>query len=136
MKNYTLHTATLLLSAAFLLSSCGSIYYAPSQPHLPMVNKKGVTKIETQIGIGEYSTAFFLDGFHSISNKVGVMANFSSMDLDGNSLKAFDFGGGYFKAIGPKSGFEIYSTLGFGELKLVDYDWYTGNSNYYSSTSM
>jgi len=135
MKPKTTQALCTLLTGLFL-SSCGSIYYAPNQPHMPMVKDKGVTKVNTSIGSGEVSSAFELNAFHSVSNHAGMLGNFTSMSLDGNSLNTFDFGGGYFHAIDESSGFEIYSTLGFGDLQLNEYDWWTGQTTRTGSTSV
>lgn len=99
-----------------------------------MVKEKGITKINGTLGFGEYSSSIDLNAFHSITNSVGLMGNYSSLYLDGNTLTAFDLGAGYFKPFDKKTGFEVYSTVGYGSLKLSSYDWWTGETYYYGST--
>jgi hypothetical protein len=104
---------------AFLLTGCSTLYYAPSPPHLPMVKEKGITHIDASIGAGDHSSSLELDGFHSLTNSLGLMANFSILSLEDNTLANIDFGAGYFKSLDKKFGFEIYSTLGYGNLEIL-----------------
>jgi len=131
-NNSTQIICSLAFAGLFFLSSCGTIYYAPNQPNLPMVKDKGITKVNGSIGFGELSSAFDVNVFHSVSNSVGVMGNFSSMYLDGNELNSLDLGAGYFNAFDESSGFEIYSTVGYGKLKMTDYNLFGPD---YSSSS-
>jgi hypothetical protein len=103
---------------------------------MPMVKDKGVTKINGGMGFGETSSAFDLNLFHSVSNSIGVMGNFSSMYLDGNALNSVDLGAGYFHPFDESSGFEIYSTVGFGDFEKTDDDYYNGQYGYSNSSTV
>ena len=109
-KNTTPSIYSLAFAGLFFLSSCGTIYYAPNQPNLPMVKDRGVTKINGAVGGGELSTAFDLNVFHSVSNSVGIMGNFTSMYMPGSVINSVDLGAGYFSAFDENSGF---TTEGF-----------------------
>jgi hypothetical protein len=114
-----------LFAALILLSSCSTLYYAPSQPVLPMVTEKKVTKIGGSIGAGENSSAYELNGFYSVSNHLGLVANLAVIELDLNELWQGDIGAGYFTPVSENWGLESYATVGYGSLRVSNYYWQT-----------
>lgn len=125
-----LNQISKLAVVLILFSSCGTIYYAPNQPNLPMIKEKGITQVAAGIAAGEYSSTIDVSAAHSITNHAGLTASFSSYYLDGNALNTIDVGAGYFLPLGEKAGFEVYPSLGYGKLKVID-DW-SGEFNWES----
>src|SRR5262245_19145583 len=103
MKNTILFNLTAGLLAIVLLSSCSAIY-APSQPHMPMVSKANVTEINASLGMGDWTSTFDLNAFHSVSDHVGVMLNFNTFSGydDDRGQTSIDAGAGYFARIEGK----------------------------------
>ena len=126
MKRNGIISSCFLAAAGLLFSSCSSLYYAPNQPVMPMVTEKGVTKIGTSFGGGNYSSAFDMNGFHSLTSHVGIYGNYSLLLLDLNEFSCFDFGAGYFAPVNSSFGFEAYGTIGYGSLSLYYYDIWSG----------
>ena len=126
MKNQTLirlhsvYCNYCLIAIALIFTSCGSIYYAPNQPHLPMIKEKGITKVNVQLAAGEYSSTMDINAVHSVTDHLGLMGNFASYYLDGNGMNTIDVGFGYYKPVSQHAGFEIYPGIGYGKLSVID----------------
>jgi len=132
MKPASLLACTFLM----LLSSCSYMYYAPSQPNLPMVKEKGVTKVNLAIGSGAESSSLDLNGFHSVSDHVGVLLNYSYLNMEYNYLNVIEGGVGYFHRLGERFGYEVYGTAGYGSLVVFYSDFFGNEPLYAGSASM
>jgi hypothetical protein len=120
----------------FFFSSCSYMYYTPNQPNLPMVKEKGVTKVNMSVGSGEASSSFDLNGFHSVADHVGVMLNYSYLNMESNYMNVIEAGAGYFHSLGQRFGYEVYGTGGYGSLVVFYDDLLSNDPLYVGSTSM
>ena len=114
MKKYYIHI--LFLSA--VLSSCSRYYYVAETQNIPLFKEKNEYRLSGAFGFGDESKAVEVHSAYSISNNIGVLANFMHAwggDISDNDYgrgTCLDAGIGYFKPIRDQSVFEIYGGLG------------------------
>ncbi len=105
----------LFLSLTIILTSCNHYYYVSSVQNVPLFREKNEFHLATTYAIGDESESGELQTAYSITNHIGIMANFmitkigSEEKFDYVNGKNFDIGLGYFKTIGKNAVFEVYS---------------------------
>ena len=138
-----------MLTTAFLvilLSGCSHYYYVPNVQNVPLFQEKNQYRFSGIVGVGDESTCIELQSAYSISNQIGVMANFmhasdkrSSGDNSSvnNSATGNYFEGalGYYKPLGKSGVFEVYGGLGMGgqHHRYASYFSESGSTDYGSS---
>lgn len=106
----------LLLAAMF--SSCSHYYYLASVQNVPMFREKGEFRGSGSFGGWDESNCIELQTSYSVSDKIGLMANFTTAWGANNSENDYGKGSyydaavGYFKPIREDFVFEIYGGLG------------------------
>ncbi len=110
---------SLLLSLGFILSSCNQLYYVPNIQNVPLFQEKNEFNLSGSYAIGNESQSGELQTAYSITKHLGITANFMRTKIgsfakeDYVSGTTYDFGIGYFRPVGSKAVFEVYS--GFGK---------------------
>jgi hypothetical protein len=112
-------TRTILFPAV-LLCSCSHYYYVANVQNVPLFREKNELRFSGTIGGGDESECIEIQTAYSLSNKVGIMANY--MHAKGGDVSDYDYGKGnyfdgaigYYKPIKEYGVFEIYGGLGRG----------------------
>jgi hypothetical protein len=115
MKNQLI----LLLFFPVLFSSCTHYYYVPNTQNVPLFRGKNEYRLSGSLAGGEESSCKELQAAYSVTDHIGIMANFMSAK-GGNISDNEDWGKGnyldaaigYFKPIKEFSVFEIYGGIG------------------------
>jgi hypothetical protein len=133
MKHTTL-TASLF---ALLLCSCSHYYYVAGVQNVPLLREKDEFHLSGFIGGWDESSCIELQSAYSVTDKVGIMADFMTAwggDVSENDYgkgSYFDGAVGYFKSIKESGVFEIYGGLGISsqhhEYSKLHYDSGSGN---------
>ena len=103
---------------AVLLSSCTHYYYVANVQNVPLFREKNEFRFSGTAGNGDESNYIELQSAYSISDKIGIMANFMSASGGAVSDNSYGKGNyldgaiGYYKPIGKSGVFEIYGGLG------------------------
>jgi hypothetical protein len=115
MKKLT--TTYLFLSV--LLCSCSHYYYVPNVQNVPLFREKNEYRLSGTFGGGDESVCIEVQAAYSVTDNIGIMANFMSAkggDVSDNKNWAkgnyLDGAIGYYKPINKYGVFEIYG--GFG----------------------
>ena len=117
MRNPTL---PLLLIAA-LLNGCNHYYYVPNIQQVPLFKEKNELRFSGAYGGGVESTCLEVHTAWSLTDNVGIMANY--MHAGGGDVEERDFGKGnyiegalgYYRPIEKLGVFEVYGGLGSGK---------------------
>jgi hypothetical protein len=102
----------------FVFCSCTHYYYVPSVQNVPLFREKNEYRISGTIGGGDETTCVEVQAAYSITDKVGVMADFMTAtggdeaDKDYGKGNYFDGALGYYKPISKNGVFEVYGGLG------------------------
>lgn len=111
-------TATFLI-ISFLVSSCTHYYYVPNTQNIPLFREKNEYRFSGTLAEGAESSCKEVQAAYSITDHIGVMADF--MSAKGGDISAnenwgkgnyFDGAIGYFKPVGKYGVFEIYGGIG------------------------
>lgn len=108
----------LFLSIGMILTGCSHIYYVSSIQNVPLFREKNEFHLTGSYSMGDESESGELQTAFSITNHLGIMANFmktkigSFAEKDYVSGLNYDFGLGYFRPVGGKGVIEIYSGYG------------------------
>jgi hypothetical protein len=103
--------------AGLLLSSCGSVYYAPNTQNVTLFQEKGDAKLSVGISTGEdVQKAFELQSAYAITDHVGIMANFYRVKQDAGGGTLIELGGGYFQPLADKLVFETYGGISYAQV--------------------
>jgi len=133
---------SLLLSLSLILSSCHQLYYVSSIQNVPMFREKNEFNLAGSYAVGDESESGELQTAYSITNHLGITANFMKTKIGSYAEKDYvsginyDFGVGYFRPIGSKAVFEVYS--GYGRNRQhhgyshSEYNSSTGTYEYFS----
>jgi hypothetical protein len=134
--------AILFLGFCIILTSCHHTYYVSSIQNVPLFREKNEFHLAGSYAIGDESESGELQTAYSITNYLGIMANvmktktgnFEKMDYV--SGLNYDFGIGFFRPIGSKAVFEVYSGYGRNrqhhEYSTSQYNSATGTDEFYS----
>ncbi|HEX5000920.1 MAG TPA: hypothetical protein VFW78_00355 [Bacteroidia bacterium] len=139
MIKFRINAAMLLLSAVCFISSCTPYYYAPVTQNMPLHREKN--EFNATVSTGDM---FAFSASYSPGNHVALLGSFGSLKAAGesdvsfasysytSSIRNYEFGGGYFKALGENGSFEIYGLGGGGKVKIDDeYFYYDERIGYY-----
>lgn len=129
----TLHISRVLCLAALLgLNSCVHFYYAPSAPHVPLLQNKGEIALNGSLGGGTFLAGVNAQAAYALTNKIGIMATYhggsslyevsnynsnsgsSEKDAEGTRLRYTEIAGGYFRPFFDWGRFEVYGGGGLG----------------------
>jgi hypothetical protein len=115
MKNQLI----LLLFFPVLFSSCTHYYYVPNIQNVPLFRGKNKYRLSGSLAGGEESSCKELQAAYSVTDHIGIMANFMSAkggnisdNEDSGKGNYFDAAIGYFKPIKKSGVFEIYGGIG------------------------
>ena len=108
---------TVLL--AFLLSSCTHYYYVANIQNIPLFKEKNEYRISGSVGSGDESTSIEVQTAYSVTDKIGIMADY--MSAKGGDVANHNYGSGnsyegavgYYRPVGRFGVFETYGGLGF-----------------------
>jgi hypothetical protein len=120
-----------ILFLAVLLCSCNHYYYVANVQNIPLFREKKEYRFSGIYAFGDESNCIEVQTAYSLSDKIGIIANYMSArggDVSGKNYgkgNYFDGGVGYYKAIKNHGVFEIYGGLG-GSTQHHEY-----TSNYY-----
>lgn len=119
MPNITSYTpVSLTVFVAILMSSCTHYYYVANVQNVPLFKEKNEYRISGSVGSGEESSSIEVQTAYSVTDKIGIMANY--MSVKGGDVASHNYGSGnyfegavgYFKPIGRFGVFETYGGLG------------------------
>jgi hypothetical protein len=103
----------------FLFCSCSHYYYVPNTQNVPLFREKNEYRFSGSLAGGEESSSKELQAAYSVTDHIGVMANFMSSKggtiSDNNNWARgnyFDAAFGYFKPVSKYGVFEIYGGVG------------------------
>jgi len=111
---------TAILFAILLFSGCTQYYYVPNIQNVPLFREKNEYRVTIATGAGDESTCTEVQTAYSVTDKIGVMANFmtakgvnssSNNSAKGNFLEAAV---GYYKPVEKAGVFEVYGGIGGG----------------------
>lgn len=128
----------LFLSFCIILTSCNHIYYVSSIQNVPLFREKNEFRLTGSYAMGDESESGELHTAYSITNHLGIMTNFMKTKIGSFEKKDYvsglnyDFGIGYFRPIGNKAVFEIYSGYGRNKQHHGYSNSTTGTNEYYS----
>lgn len=114
MKNL----AKTILFPAILLYGCSHYYYVANVQNVPLLGEKNEYRLSGTYGIGDESQSIEVQGAYSITDKVGMIADFMTAwggdvsDKDYGKGTYFDGAIGYYKAVTRSGVFEFYGGLG------------------------
>jgi hypothetical protein len=124
---------TAMLFLIVLLSSCSHYYYVANVENVPLFKEKNEFRLSGIYGEGDETRCLEIQTAYSVTDNIGVMANFMSASGGEISSKNYGKGNYYEGAIGyyrptAKSGvFEIYTGIG-GSRQHHEYtSWYSNN---------
>jgi hypothetical protein len=109
---------SLLLSLGLILSSCQQLYYVSNIQNVPMFQDKNEFNLAGSYAVGNQSESGELQTAYSITNFLGITANYMRTQVGNYAQKDYvsgtnyDFAIGYFRPIGSKAVFEVYSGYG------------------------
>ena len=138
MKKQTI----LLLGFCIMLSGCSHYYYVSSIQNVPLFKEKNEFHLAGSYAQGDESESGEVQTAYSITNHLGIMANYQKTRIgslekeDYMSGRNYDIGLGYFRPIGKDAVFEVYS--GYGRNKqhhaysTSNYNSVTGTYDYIS----
>ena len=114
MKNPT----KTILFLAVLLSSCSHYYYVANVQNVPLFKEKNELRFSGAFAFGDESTCIEAQAAFSVTDNIGVMANY--MHAQGGEVSNEDYGKGnyydgaigYYKPIKDFGVFEIYGGIG------------------------
>jgi hypothetical protein len=104
---------------AIFLSSCTHYYYVANVQNVPLFKEKNECRISGSLGSGDESACIEVQTAYSVTDKIGIMANF--MSAKGGDVSNHNYGSGnyfegavgYYKPVGRFGVFETYGGLGF-----------------------
>jgi hypothetical protein len=142
MKKFIL----LSIFFAMLFCSCSHYYYVANVQNVPLLKEKNEFRVSGFFGGWDESNCIELQTAYSVSDKVGIMANFMTAwggdvsDNDYGKGSYFDGAIGYYKPIKENWVFEIYGGLGGStqhhEYSVLHYDPSSGSiSSQYGGNS-
>ena len=132
MKNPT----RIILFLAVLLSSCSHYYYVANNQNVPLFKEKNELRFTGAFSAGDESQGIEVQTAYSITDNIGIMADY--MHVKGGDVSGKDYGKGnyydgaigYYKPIKEYGVFEIYGGLGGSnqhhEYSSFSYDYNTG----------
>jgi hypothetical protein len=131
-------TSTFFL--AVLLSSCSHYYYVSNVQNVPLFKGEKEFRISGTYGEGDESACIEAQTAYSVTDKIGITANFMSAqggDISGKNYgrgNYFEGAVGYYKPIKRAGVFEIYGGLGGGN----QHHEYTNafSNQYYGSSDL
>jgi hypothetical protein len=103
---------------AVLLCSCSHYYYVANVQNVPLFKEKNELRLTGIYGEGDESRGVEVQSAYSITDNIGVMADFMSArggDVSGNNYgkgNYFEGAVGYYKPAGKYGVFEMYGGLG------------------------
>jgi hypothetical protein len=108
-----------LLFLPVLLCSCSHYYYVPNSHNVPLFREKNEYRFSGTLAGGEESSCKELQAAYSVTDHIGVLANYMSAKggtiSDNNNWARgnyLDAAIGYFKPVSKHGVFEIYGGLG------------------------
>jgi len=110
-------TASLILSV--LLCSCSHYYYVPNTQNVPLFKEKNEYRLSGTLATGNESSSSEIQAAYSVTDHIGIMANY--MSAKGGKISDYENWGkgnyydgaiGYFKPVKKYGVFEIYGGLG------------------------
>jgi predicted porin len=109
---------SLAILVALLLSSCTHYYYVANVHNVPLFKEKNEYRISGSLGSGDESTCIEVQAAYSVTDKIGIMANY--MSAKGGDVTSHNYGSGnyidgavgYYKPVGRFGVFETYGGLG------------------------
>jgi hypothetical protein len=108
-----------LLFLPVLFCSCSHYYYVPNTQNVPLFREKNEYRFSGSLAGGEESSSKELQAAYSVTDHIGVMANFMSSKggtiSDNNNWARgnyLDAAIGYFKPVSKCGVFEIYGGIG------------------------
>lgn len=109
---------SLLFSLCLILSGCHQYYYTPSIQNVPLFKEKNEFNLSGSYSVGNESESGELQTAYSITNHLGIAANFMRTKI-GNYAKedfvsgtTYDIAVGYYRALGSNAVFEVYGGYG------------------------
>lgn len=130
---------TTTLFILVVLSSCTHYYYVANVQNVPLFKEKNEFRFSGTYGFGDYSSCAEVQTAYSITNSIGIMANYMSAKggkASDNSNYGrggyFDGAIGYYKPILEHGVFEIYGGVGGSN---QHHQYSSGFYNYYAGTS-
>jgi hypothetical protein len=127
-----------ILCCAVLLNGCNHYYYVANIQNVPLFKEKNELRFSGAFSFGDESSCFEAQAAYSVTDKIGLMANY--MHAQGGDVPGKDYGkgnyyeggAGYYKPIGLDKVFEIYGGIGGGsqhhEYSSSYYGDYEGNA--------
>jgi hypothetical protein len=112
-------TVGMTVLLAVLLSSCTHYYYVANVQNVPLFKEINEFRISGSVGSGDESTSIEVQTAYSVTDKIGVMANY--MSAKGGNISSNNYGSGnyfegavgYYKPFSRFGVFETYAGLGF-----------------------
>lgn len=108
----------LAILPSFLFCGCSHYYYVANVQNVPMFREKNEYRLAGNFGGGDESSGLDIQAAYSVSDKMGIMANFMTAwggnHPDGNWARGslLEGGAGYYKPFAESGIFEIYGGLG------------------------
>ena len=112
-------TAIIILISV-LVTGCTQYYYVPNIQNVPLFREKNEYRATVAIGAGDESSCTEIQTAYSVTDNIGVMANFmtakganssNNNNANGNFLEAAV---GYYKPVEKAGVFEVYGGIGGG----------------------
>ena len=124
----------LTILCAILMNSCTHYYYVANIQDVPLFKEKNEFRISGSAGSGDESTSIEVQTAYSVTDKIGIMADY--MSAKGGDAGSHNYGSGnyfegavgYFKPVGRFGVFETYGGLGFSN-QHHEYSGYYSNLN-------
>jgi hypothetical protein len=109
---------SLAILVALLVSSCTHYYYVANVHNVPLFREKNEYRISGSLGSGDESTCIEVQAAYSVTDKIGIIANY--MSAKGGDVTSHNYGSGnyidgavgYYKPVGRFGVFETYGGLG------------------------
>jgi len=131
----------ILIFSGLLLSSCSHYYYVPGAQNVPLFREKNELHISGSYGEGSETKGINIQAAFSLTDKIGIMADF--MSAKGGNLSDHNYGKGnyfdgavgYFKPLDKYGVFEIYGGIGRGDQYHEYSSFYNNQSTGYADLS-
>lgn len=125
---------SLVILIPFILSSCTHYYYVSNVQNVPLFKEKNDLRLSGSLGGGDESECIEIQTAYSVTDHIGVMANYMSAKggsvADHNYARGnyFEGGAGYYKPLNEFGIFEIYGGLGLCNQHHEFSDFYSGTN--------
>lgn len=128
-----------VLFLTVLLSSCSHYYYVANVQNVPLFKEKNELRLSGTYGEGDETRCLEIQTAYSVTDNIGVMADF--MSASGGDISSKNYGKGnyfegaigYYRPTGKYGVIEIYTGLGGSnqhhEYSSTDYNDYHGSSD-------